>query len=202
MAKEKKTQTETLRPLARGLDNAIQRAEIPPPVRRRRMALSNSHSHASNAHAAAAHTAAAHAAAPHAAAHAATPHPATLPDAHATHAARAAGEARALVLLAHAVDVGPEALLEPADLAEDLLAAQHFLLAVGRCGSVRELIDEDAGGVDELGEGGRGPVRDQGLVERHDVRVGRGRAEGVAEVGGVEPGGPVALRGSFSWVGG
>ena len=159
------------------------------------MALSNSHSHS---HASDAHAAAAHAAVPHAAAHAATSHPAALPDAYAAHAARAAGEARALVLLAHAVDVGPEALLKPADLAEDLLAAQHFLLAVGRGGGVCELVDEDAGGVDELGEGGRGPVRDQGLVECHDVRVGRGRAERVAEVGGVEPGGPVALCGLFS----
>jgi len=34
------------------------------------------------------------------------------------------------------------------------------------------------------------------------VRVGRGRAERVAEVGGVEPGGPVALCGLFSWVDG
>src|SRR6266581_138844 len=106
------------------------------------MALSNSHSHshASNTHAAAAH----------AAAHAAAPNAAALPDAHAAHAARAAGEARTLVLLAHAVYVGPEALLEPANLAEDLLAAQHFLLAIGRGGGVCELVDEDAGGVDEL----------------------------------------------------
>lgn len=167
------------------------------------MALSNSHSHshASDAHAAAAHAAVPHTTAPHAAAHTATSHPAALPDAYAAHAARTAGEARALVFLTHAVDIGPEALLEPADLAEDLLAAQHFLLAVGRGGGVCELVNEDAGGIDEFGEGGRGPVRDQGLVECHDVRVGRGCAERVAKVRGVKPGGPVALCGLFSWVG-
>jgi len=99
----------------------------------------------------------------------------------------------ALILLAHAIDVGPEPLFEPADLAKHLIAALHHLLAVQIGRVVGELVDEAAAGIDELAEGGRGPVRDEGLVEGRDVRF-RGRAgEGRCEARGVVPSGPAAL---------
>ena len=88
---------------------------------------------------------------------------------------------RGVVSLAHAVHVGPEALSYPADLAEDLLAARHFFLAVARGGDVGELVDEGPARVDELAEGRGRPVRNQGLVEGDDVAVCAGggeRAEG------------------------
>jgi hypothetical protein len=100
--------------------------------------------------------------------------------------------AAALVLLAHAVDVGPEALLQPADLLEDELAAVHLLAAVAGH-AVGQLVDERAARVDELDEGGGRPVGDEGLVQDGDVRVGRG-LEGLGKGGGVGPGGAVGLE--------
>lgn len=82
---------------------------------------------------------------------------------------------------AHAVDFGPEALFEPADLLEDFFAAGHFFFAVAGGGYVGEFVDEGAGGVDEFAEGGGGPVGDEGLVEGDDVGVGRGCGERGAE---------------------
>ena len=64
-----------------------------------------------------------------------------------------------LVLLAHAVDVGPKPLFEPADLLEDLLAAMHLLLSV-RCGRVGEFVDESPASVHKLAEGWCRPVGD------------------------------------------
>ena len=109
---------------------------------------------------------------------------------------RSAGAARAcgrITPVVRPVDGGPEALLQPADLAEDLLAAGHLLLAIWRGGGVGELVDEGAAGVDELGKGRGGPVRDEGLVEGDDVRLGRGRAKGMREGGCIVPGRAVAL---------
>ena len=86
-------------------------------------------------------------------------------------------ELRGLALLAHAIDLGPEALLEPADLAEDFLAAGHFLFAVARGSDVCEFVDEGARRVDEFVERRRRPVGDEGLVESYNVRVGAGRGQ-------------------------
>jgi hypothetical protein len=83
-----------------------------------------------------------------------------------------------LALLAHAVDLWPKALLEPADLAEDLFAARHLFFAVARGGDVCELVDEGARRVDKFVERGRCPVGDEGLVKCDDVGVGTGCGEG------------------------
>ncbi len=90
------------------------------------------------------------------------------------HGAAETRQPAAVVLLAHAVDVGPEALFEPADLAEDFFAADHFFFAVAGCRDVCELVDEGACCVDEFGKGGRCPVGDQGLVEGYNVVFIRG----------------------------
>lgn len=77
----------------------------------------------------------------------------------------------ALVLFSHAVHVGPEALLKPADLLEDLVAPRHLFLAVASDG-VGELVDEGAAGVDKLDKGGRCPIWNERLMEDCNVRIG------------------------------
>jgi hypothetical protein len=95
------------------------------------------------------------------------------------HGSNASGtKLRDLALLAHAVDLWPKALLEPADLAEDLFAARHLFLAVARGGDVCELVDEGARRVDKFVERGRRPVWDEGLVKCDNVGVGAGCGEG------------------------
>jgi hypothetical protein len=85
---------------------------------------------------------------------------------------------RGLALLAHAVDLWPKALLEPADLAENFFAARHLFFAVARGGDVCELVDEGARRVDKFVERGRRPVGDEGLVKCDNVGVGAGCGEG------------------------
>jgi hypothetical protein len=98
-----------------------------------------------------------------------------------------------LVLFAHAVDVWPEALLEPTYLSEDFFAANHLFFAVASSCDVGQFIDECARCIDEFGEGRRSPVWNERLVEGDDMGVGGGGREGVAEGGSVLPGGTVAL---------
>jgi hypothetical protein len=62
------------------------------------------------------------------------------------------------VLFAHAVNVWPKALFEPAYLPEDFFTANHFFFAVAGGCDVGQLVHECARCVDEFGEGGRGPV--------------------------------------------
>jgi hypothetical protein len=81
------------------------------------------------------------------------------------------------VLLAHAVDVWPEAFFQPAYLAENFFATYHLLLAItGGC-DVGELVDKRACRIDEFGKGGRCPVRNECLVEGNNVGVGGGSRE-------------------------
>ena len=67
---------------------------------------------------------------------------------------------------------------------------------------VRQLVHQRARRIHKLGEGGRGPVRDEGVMQRQDVVLGRGggrrqRRErgGGAEARGVRPRGAVAVLG-------
>lgn len=123
-----------------------------------------------------AHRAIVHGAAAHVAAHAAI---------HAlqarSHRGDAGAETSAVVFLAHAVDIGPEALFQPADLAENLFAALHFLFPIA-CGcDIGQLVDQGAGGVDKFAEGWRSPVGYQCLVKSNYVRFGAWGREGGAE---------------------
>jgi hypothetical protein len=85
------------------------------------------------------------------------------------------------VFLAHAVDLGPEALLQPAYLTEYLLTARHFFFPVAGSSDVGKLVDKRAGSVYELAERWRCPVGDEGLVESDNVRVGARCGESGAE---------------------
>lgn len=88
-------------------------------------------------------------------------------------------EARRLVLLAHTIDVRPEAFLKPADMLEELLAPHHLLLAIGRRGCVGQLVDQAAARVYKFGERSGRPVGNKLLVQRYNVRlVGRGGERG------------------------
>lgn len=58
---------------------------------------------------------------------------------------------------------------------------------------IRQLVDQATAGVDELGERGGGPVGNERLVQRGDVRFGRRAGERGGEACGVVPGGAAAL---------
>jgi hypothetical protein len=80
-----------------------------------------------------------------------------------------AERATRIVLLAHAINVRPEAFSEPANLAKDLFAAHHFFFAIGDGGRDGEFVDEAAACVNEFTECGGGPIRYEGLMEGGDV---------------------------------
>jgi hypothetical protein len=74
-----------------------------------------------------------------------------------------------LVFFTHAVDIRPEALFKPAYLSKDLFAPHHFLFTVGCGGDVGELIDKGTCCINKLGEGGRCPIRYEGLMKSDNV---------------------------------
>ena len=80
-----------------------------------------------------------------------------------------------------------------------LLTPRGQLAAIPSVVLARHLIHQRPTRIHELGEGSRGPVRDQGVVQGQDVVVGRGgrrrQRERGAEGGGVGPGRAVAVLG-------
>ena len=101
---------------------------------------------------------------------------------------------RAVNFFAHAIDFRPEALLQPTDLTEYLVAAHHLLFAVTGSGGIRKLIDERARGIYKFVERWRCPVWNQGLMKSHNMVIAARRRHGRAERGGVLPGGTITLR--------
>ena len=78
-------------------------------------------------------------------------HPVIEAGTHWAHVGRAT-KLRTVILFTHAVNLGPEALFQPADLAKNLVAALHLFFTVTRCGSIGKLVDERTCGVYELVE--------------------------------------------------
>ena len=76
---------------------------------------------------------------------------------------------------------------------EDLVAPLHHLFAVEIGGVVGKLVNEAAAGVDELGEGGGCPVRDERLVQGGDVRLCRRAGQRRGEACSIVPGGATTL---------
>ena len=100
---------------------------------------------------------------------------------------------RAVNFFAHAIDFRPEALLQPTDLTEYLVAAHHLFFAVTGSGGIGKLIDKRTRGIYKFVECWRCPVWNQGLVESHNMIIAARRRQGRAEGGGVLPGGTITL---------
>jgi hypothetical protein len=66
----------------------------------------------------------------------------------------------AFIFFAHAIDIRPEPLFEPANLVKNLIATHHHFFAIQIGRDIGKLVNEATTSVDEFAEGGRGPVWD------------------------------------------